>query len=359
MALALQLARNGLNTTDPNPRVGCVIADGDRVVGPGWHEQAGGQPAEIAAMNDAAEPVSGMTAYVTLEPCAFHGKTPPCADALLEAGIGRVVAAVEDPHPQVDGGGLQRLRDAGVQVECGLMAAQAEELNAGFLKRMRGGRPWIRVKNAISLDGRTGLENGESKWITSEQSRRDVQRWRARSSANLTGIGTVLADDPSMNARVGGAVKQPLRIVADSRWRTPPGSRILRNPETAWVVGGELNDAGRKLQETGAHCLSRPGSDGRPDLGALMDAMGEAGINEVQVEAGPELCGALLEQELVDEILLYVAPVLLGDSPKGPFAFGPLESMAGRTHLEWLETIQTGADLRLRLKPLNKQDHGH
>ena len=359
MALALQLARNGLNTTDPNPRVGCVIADGDRIVGQGWHEQAGGQHAEIAAMNDAAEPVAGMTAYVTLEPCAFHGKTPPCADALLEAGIGRVVAAIEDPHPRVDGGGLQRLRSAGVQVDCGLMAAQAEELNAGFLKRMRSGRPWVRVKSALSLDGRTGLATGESKWITGEDSRRDVQRWRARSSAILTGIGTVLADDPSMNARIGGAVKQPLRVIADSCWRTPLDSRILLDPETAWVAGGEFNDAGRKLQEADIHCLAIPGSEGSVDLGALMDAMGEAGVNEVQVEAGPVLCGALLEQELVDEILLYVAPVLLGDSPRGPFAFGPLESMAGRTHLEWLETIQTGADLRLRLKPLYNQDHGH
>jgi diaminohydroxyphosphoribosylaminopyrimidine deaminase/5-amino-6-(5-phosphoribosylamino)uracil reductase len=359
MAVAMQLARKGLNTTDPNPRVGCVIADGDRIVGQGWHEQAGGQHAEIAAINDAAEPVRGMTAYVTLEPCAFHGKTPPCTDALLEAGIGRVVAAIEDPHPQVNGGGLQRLRDAGVQTESGLLAAQAEELNAGFLKRMRSGRPWVRIKSAVSLDGRTGLANGESKWITSEESRRDVQRWRARSSAILTGIGTVLADDPLMNARTGGAVKQPLRVVADSRWRTPLDSRILAQPETAWVAGGEPAEASRKLKQAGVNCLAIAGSDGRPDLGALMDAMGGAGINEVQVEAGPVLCGALLEQELVDEILLYVAPVLLGDSPRGPFALGPLESMAGRTHLEWLEIIQIGADLRHRLKPRYKQDNGH
>lgn len=359
MAMALQLARKGLNTTDPNPRVGCVIADGDRVVGQGWHEQAGGQHAEIAAMNDAPEPVKGMTAYVTLEPCAFHGKTPPCADALLQAGIGRVVAAIEDPHPRVNGGGLQQLRDAGVQVESGLMAVQAEELNAGFLKRMRSGRPWVRIKSAVSLDGRTGLANGESKWITGEDSRLDVQRWRARSSAILTGIGTVLADDPSMTARVSGSVKQPLRVVADSHWRTPKDSRILEDPETAWVAGGKLNEAGQSLEAAGVRCLSIPGSGGRTDLGGLLDAMGVAGINEVQVEAGPELCGALLKQGLVDEILLYLAPVLLGESPNGPFAFGPLESMAGRTHLEWLETNHIGADLRLRLKPLNKQDNGH
>lgn len=356
MSLALQLARKGLNTTDPNPRVGCVIADGDRVVGQGWHERTGGQHAEVAALNEAAEPVKGMTAYVTLEPCAFHGRTPPCTDALLEAGISRVVAAIEDPHPRVNGGGFQRLRDAGVKVESGLLAAQAEELNAGFIKRMRSGQPWVRIKSAVSMDGRTGLANGDSKWITGEEARRDVQRWRARSSAILTGIGTVLADNPSMNARVNGAVKQPVRIVADSHWRTPPDHRILAQPEMAWVAGGKLNSAGRKLRERGINCLDIPDRKGRTDLVDLLGSMADAGINEVQVEAGPVLCGALLEHGLVDEVLLYMAPVLLGDSPRGPFAFGPLETMAGSTHLELLETIQIGTDLRLRLRPESTQE---
>jgi len=359
MARALQLARHGLNTTDPNPRVGCVIADGEHLVSEGWHEFAGGQHAEIAALNGAAEPVRGMTAYVTLEPCAHHGRTPPCAQALLEAGIGRVVAALEDPHPQVAGAGLRQLREAGVAVETGLLAAEAEALNAGFLKRARTGRPWLRVKSAVSLDGRTGLAGGESQWITGEDARADVQRWRARSSAILTGIGTVLADDPSLDARVGGAVQQPLRVVVDSRWRTPPDSKVLRDPAAAWIVGGEANDAMRALAKAGVKCSSLPGDNGGVDLAGLLDALGEAGLNEVQVEAGSRLCGALLGAGLVDEVLLYVAPVLLGDGGPGPFALGPLESMAQRTHFELLDTIHVGRDLRLRLRPLPEPDHRH
>jgi diaminohydroxyphosphoribosylaminopyrimidine deaminase/5-amino-6-(5-phosphoribosylamino)uracil reductase len=349
MALALRLARRGLYTTDPNPRVGCVIADGDRVVGSGWHEAAGGAHAEIAALNDAAEPVRGLTAYVTLEPCAFHGRTPPCVDALIEAGIGRVVVPLEDPHERVSGRGLQRLREAGVEVESGLLAEQAEDLNPGFLKRMRTGRPWLRVKSAVSLDGRTGLAGGESQWITGEAARRDVQRWRARSSAVLTGSGTVLADDPRLNARVAGAVRQPLRVVADSRWRTPVSSRLL-------AAGGDVLLAGVgeppvALADGGAECLALPAGEGGIDLGALLDELGRRGVNEVQVEAGSRLCGALLTQGLVDEVLLYVAPLMLGDGGPGPFAFGPLETMAQRAHFKLLESIRVGEDTRLRLRP--------
>jgi diaminohydroxyphosphoribosylaminopyrimidine deaminase/5-amino-6-(5-phosphoribosylamino)uracil reductase len=349
MALALRLARRGLYTTDPNPRVGCVIADGDRVVGSGWHEAAGGAHAEIAALNDAAEPVRGLTAYVTLEPCAFHGRTPPCVDALIEAGIGRVVVPLEDPHERVSGRGLQRLREAGVEVESGLLAEQAEDLNPGFLKRMRTGRPWLRVKSAVSLDGRTGLASGESQWITGEAARRDVQRWRARSSAVLTGSGTVLADDPRLNARVAGAVRQPLRVVADSRWRTPVNSRLL-------AAGGDVLLAGVgeppvALADGGAECLALPAGEGGIDLGALLDELGRRGVNEVQVEAGSRLCGALLTQGLVDEVLLYVAPLMLGDGGPGPFAFGPLETMAQRAHFKVLESIRVGEDIRLRLRP--------
>lgn len=349
MALALRLARRGLYTTDPNPRVGCVIADGDRVVGSGWHEAAGGAHAEIAALNDAAEPVRGLTAYVTLEPCAFHGRTPPCADALVEAGIARVVVPIEDPHERVSGRGLQRLREAGVTVESGLMAAQAEDLNPGFLKRMRTGRPWLRVKSAVSLDGRTGLANGESQWITGEAARRDVQRWRARSSAILTGSGTVLADDPRLDARLGGAVRQPLRVVADSRWRTPADSRIMGEGGEVLLAGtGEPPAA---LMGSKAECLSLPAAEGGVDLGALLDELGRRGVNEVQVEAGSRLCGALLAQGMVDEVLLYVAPLLLGDGGPGPFALGPLESMAQRAHFRVLEAVRVGDDTRLRLRP--------
>jgi diaminohydroxyphosphoribosylaminopyrimidine deaminase/5-amino-6-(5-phosphoribosylamino)uracil reductase len=349
MALALRLARRGLFTTDPNPRVGCVIADGDRVVGSGWHEAAGGAHAEIAALNDAVEPVRGLTAYVTLEPCAFHGRTPPCVDALIEAGIGRVVVPIEDPHERVRGQGLQRLREAGVEVESGLLAAPAEDLNPGFLKRMRTGRPWLRVKSAVSLDGRTGLANGESQWITGAAARRDVQRWRARSSAILTGSGTVLADDPRLNARVSGAVLQPLRVVADSRWRTPLNSRLLGEGSEVLLAG--VGEPPAALAGTGAECLSLPAGAGGIDLGALLDELGRRGVNEVQVEAGARLCGALFTQGLVDEVLLYVAPLLLGDGGPGPFAFGPLESMAQRAHFKVLESLRVGEDTRLRLRP--------
>jgi diaminohydroxyphosphoribosylaminopyrimidine deaminase/5-amino-6-(5-phosphoribosylamino)uracil reductase len=349
MARALRLARRGLCTTDPNPRVGCVIADGDRIVGQGWHEAAGGAHAEIAALNDAAEPVRGMTAYVTLEPCSFHGRTPPCTDALIDAGIARVVVPAEDPNERVAGSGLQKLRDAGIRVDSGLMVLQAGELNPGFLKRMKTGRPWVRVKNAVSLDGRIGLQNGDSKWITGDAARADVQRWRARSSAILTGIGTVLADDPEMKARVTGAVKQPLRVVADSHWRIPRTAKLLEDAGSVLVAG--RGDAPRDLLGSGAQCVSCETTEAGIDLEFLLDDLGRRELNEVQVEAGSRLCGSLLARGLVDEILLYMAPVMLGDGGPGPFSFGPLDSMTDRAHFSLLETVRVGDDTRLRLKP--------
>jgi len=351
MAEALRLARRGLFTTDPNPRVGCVIADGEKIVGRGWHEFAGGPHAEVAALRDAGCSVRGQTAYVTLEPCNHHGRTPPCVDALLEAGVARVVVASTDPNPQVNGGGLNRLREAGVAVETGLMSEAAEALNCGFLTRMRSGRPWVRVKSAISLDGRIALRSGESQWISSPASRADVQRWRARSSAILTGIGTVLADDPSLLARVDEPLRQPLRVVADSRWRTPPASLLLQDPEQTLLCGDADRPVPEPLQASGVACLPlRRGPDGL-DLGALLDALAQRQINEVQVEAGGRLCGALLRAGLVDELLIYQAPILLGEGGPGPFALGPLESMAERTHLSLLESTHFGDDQRLRLKP--------
>jgi diaminohydroxyphosphoribosylaminopyrimidine deaminase/5-amino-6-(5-phosphoribosylamino)uracil reductase len=370
MAEALRLARKGLYSTDPNPRVGCVIADGASITGRGWHAVAGEAHAEIVALRDAAgqngeASLRGQTAYVTLEPCSHHGRTPPCADALAEAGIARVVIGCADPNPRVNGGGVARLRAAGVAVQSGLLAAEAAALNCGFLMRMGAGRPWVRIKSAISLDGRTALRNGESRWISGEASRRDVQRWRARSSAILTGVGTVIADDPSLDARVPAepdapAVLQPLRVVADSRWRTPPASRILDHPERTLLAGLGDQEVPAELRSRGARCLPLPAAkeqqEDRPgdriDLGALLAALAEREINEVQVEAGAQLCGALLRAGLVDELLIYLAPVLLGDGGPGPAALGPLESMADRTHLEMLETTRVGDDLRLRLKPL-------
>ena len=352
MARALRLARRGLNTTDPNPRVGCVIANDERIVGEGWHVAAGGAHAEVAALNDAAEPVRGMTAYVTLEPCSFHGRTPPCIDALIDAGLARVVVPIEDPNERVRGAGLQKLRAAGVTVETGLMAAQAAELNAGFIKRMRTGRPWVRVKSAVSLDGRTGLKNGESKWISGSAARQDVQKWRARSSAILTGIGTVLADDPEMTARVSGPVHQPLRVVADSKWRIPMDGRIAADPGTLVVAG--IGNPPQALLQSGATCLALPAAPGGLDLDALLKQLGRLELNEVQVEAGSRLCGSLAAQGLVDEWLLYVAPVFLGDGGPGPAALGPLESMDERTHFKLLETVRMGNDTRFRLEPLNQ-----
>jgi diaminohydroxyphosphoribosylaminopyrimidine deaminase/5-amino-6-(5-phosphoribosylamino)uracil reductase len=351
MARALQLARRGLFTTDPNPRVGCVIADAEQVTGTGWHQVAGGPHAEVVALREAGESARGKTAYLTLEPCSFSGRTPPCTEALIEAGIRRVVVAAHDPNPRVDGNGVRRLREAGIQVDTGLMTAEAEALNPGFTMRMKAGRPWVRIKSAISLDGRTALGNGESKWISSEASRQDVQRWRARSSAILTGIGTVLADDPSMQARVDRDVRQPLRIVADSRWRTPADSKILAGPGKALIAGDRSLEVPAALKNSGTRCLGLPARNGFIDLGLLLSSLAELEINEIQVEAGAILCGALLEKQLVDEILIYQAPHFLGDGGPGPFALGPLESMSERTHLTLLETSQLGSDLRLRFKP--------
>lgn len=299
----------------------------------------------------AGESARGKTAYVTLEPCSHHGRTPPCTEALLEAGIRRVVVAGEDPNPQVGGNGLSRLADAGLNVQRGLMSQAAEDLNPGFLMRMKAGRPWVRIKFATSLDGRTALQNGDSKWISGEASRRDVQRWRARSSAILTGIGTVMADDPSMDARVDEDVTQPVRVIADTKWRTPAESRILENSGTVVIAGNRDLPVPERLASSDASCIPLPSNEGGVSLSALMTELAGMELNEVQVEAGSRLCGALFNARLVDEILVYQAPVLLGSGGPGPFAFGPLESMTDRTHLKVLETIQIGGDMRIRLRP--------
>ena len=352
MAIALQLARRGLFTTHPNPRVGCVISRGDQLVGRGWHERAGGPHAEIHALREAGEKSEGATAYVTLEPCNHSGRTSPCVDALVAAKVTRVVCALEDPNPEVNGRGIERLQQAGIQVQCGLMAEQAKQLNAGFLSRMRKGRPFVRVKLAQSTDGHIALANGSSQWISGPAARADVQQWRARSDAILTGVGTVLADDPSLNVRIDGCTRQPLRVIADSHWRTPARARLFG-------VGGEvviagLDDSSRPadLVEAGAKCITVPALCGRVDLRALLFELGAREINEVQVEAGATLCGALLQAGLVDEVLIYQAPVLLGGGAVSPFARPRLDNMQDRVHLEWIDSRRIGPDLRLRLKPI-------
>ncbi len=355
MAEALQLARNGLNSSHPNPRVGCVVAKNDQVVGRGWHLKAGEAHAEVFALREAGENAKGATAYVTLEPCSHSGRTPPCADALIRAKITRVVFAVKDPNPDVNGSGMQRLLQAGIEVDCGLMATQAERLNSGFLMRMRQGRPWVRVKLAQSIDGHIGLSNGSSQWISGPEARADVQNWRARSDAILTGIGTVIADDPSLNVRNHENARQPLRVIADSHWRTPDDARVLALPGEVLVAGLNQNAVPDSLQSSVADCHGFDAHEGHVDLTALLQELGSQEINEVQVEAGPRLCGALLQQGLIDEILIYQAPILLGGGAVSPFAAPRLDKMDDRVHLEWIDTRRIGKDMCFRLKPVYQE----
>jgi len=352
MARALQLARKGLMTTHPNPRVGCIITRDGQVVGSGWHKKAGEAHAEINALRAAGGNARGGTAYVTLEPCSHSGRTPPCVEALISAKIARVVYAVEDPNPEVNGNGSHRLEQAGIDVQSGLMTAEAEALNPGFLKRMRQGRPWVRVKLAQSLDGHIALANGSSQWISGTEARADVQNWRARSDVILTGIGTVLADDPSLNVRNSKDARQPARVIVDSQWRTPVNARLLGLPGKVLIAGLNEKPVPDALHETAAECLLLPACEGRVDLKAMLNELGKRGYNEIQVEAGATLCGTLIQQHLVDEILLYQAPIILGGGAISPFASPRLDNMDNRVHLEWVDSRRIGKDLRLRLKPV-------
>ncbi|MDD3883809.1 MAG: bifunctional diaminohydroxyphosphoribosylaminopyrimidine deaminase/5-amino-6-(5-phosphoribosylamino)uracil reductase RibD [Gallionella sp.] len=347
MAHALQLAARGLNTTSPNPRVGCVLVREGRNVGEGWHVRTGEPHAEAHALQAAGESARGATAYVTLEPCSHHGRTPPCADALVSAGVKRVVVAVQDPNPQVAGEGLTRLRTAGVEVECGLMESAARELNVGFFSRMTRGRPWIRSKVGMSLDGRTALANGASKWITGAAAREDVQRWRARSCAVLTGSGTVLADDPALNVRAFPCERQPLRVVLDSTLQMPAWARLLQTPGV--MIYSAVTDAGKiaALEQAGAQIRVLANAQGQVDLPQVLADLAGHGINEVLVEAGSTLNGALLQAGLVDELLLYVAPQLLGDGARGIAQLGEMITLDQRIEMSWQDIRQVGDDLRI------------
>lgn len=345
MARALELARNGLYTTDPNPRVGCVLARDGRIVGEGWHERAGSPHAEPNALAAAGPAARGATAYVTLEPCNHHGRTGPCSEALLAAGVARVVYALADPNPLAVGGG-ERLRGAGVQVESGLMATEAEALNPGYLKRMRTGMPFVRVKIAASLDGRTALANGESRWITSEAARQDVQYGRARSSAVLTGIGTILADDPAMTVRLGESDRQPLRVVLDSRLRMPLAARVIDGAGKVLVIATQPDAARREaLQQRGVEVALAPQADGRPELQAVLRMLASRGANEVWVEAGATLAGAFLGAGLFDELMVYVAPTLLGPGARALADLPPLEALGQRPRLRFTALRPVGEDL--------------
>ncbi|HTT01907.1 MAG TPA: bifunctional diaminohydroxyphosphoribosylaminopyrimidine deaminase/5-amino-6-(5-phosphoribosylamino)uracil reductase RibD [Steroidobacteraceae bacterium] len=362
MSRALELAARGLHTTDPNPRVGCVIVHGERTVGEGWHEWAGEPHAEIRALRAAGSDAAGATAYVTLEPCNHQGRTPPCSQALIDAGLRRVVFAMQDPNPRVDGRGAERLRQAGIEVASGLLQEEAAELNLGFLRRIRGGLPWVRLKLAMSLDGRTALASGASQWITSEPARLDVQQWRARSSAVLTGIGTVLADDPRLDVRLPGErLRQPMRVVLDGSLRTPPRARLFEGTGSVWIFTRVMDGARRAaLEGRGArieHLEGNEGtqrgdaSSGRFRLEQVLARLAQAEVNEVLVEAGATLAGELLRLNLVDELLLYVAPVLLGHRARPLVALPEPASLASGMRFDLIESRSIGPDLRLRLRP--------
>lgn len=348
MRRALELAAQGMNTTHPNPRVGCVLVNDGHIVGEGWHRKAGEPHAEVHALRAAGERARGATAYVTLEPCSHFGRTPPCADALLEAGIAEVVVALSDPNPAVNGAGLARLQAAGINVRSGLLEAEALMLNAGFVKRMREGLPLVRVKLGASLDGRTALANGVSQWITSEAARRDVQYWRARSSAILTGIGTVLADDPQLNVRlpdIDMAGRQPLRVVLDSQLRIPITTRLCATEGTLVFTTQPA------LSRGAAEVVSwQADPQGGIELRSMLQELARRGCNEVLVEAGPTLAGRLLELGLADELLMYVAPVLLGDAARPLLRLPMIESMQDRIELELQDMQGVGPDLRLRYR---------
>jgi diaminohydroxyphosphoribosylaminopyrimidine deaminase/5-amino-6-(5-phosphoribosylamino)uracil reductase len=353
MAHAIRLAERGLYTTDPNPRVGCVIAKDGRMVGAGWHRKAGGPHAEVEALRAAGGEARGATAYVSLEPCCHYGKTPPCTEALLDAGIRRVVAAMRDPNPQVAGKGLSRLAEAGLETACGLLENSAAALNPGFCKRMKTGRPWVRSKLAMSLDGRTAMASGESRWITGEDARRDVHRLRARSSAILTGIETVIRDDPALTARLDFPedVLQPVRVILDSRLRIPPAARVCSGPGHALVLT-TLGDTGWIRARPGAPEVETlpAGADGRLDLAAVFARLGQRGFNEIMVEAGPVLNGALLRANLVDEWIVYLAPVVMGDQARGLFHLPDLQRMADRFEMSLADVRQVGRDVRLTFR---------
>lgn len=355
MARALELARQGLYSTPPNPSVGCVLVRWGQVVGQGFHARAGGAHAEVAALGDAGPAAACATAYVTLEPCAHEGRTPPCVDALIGAGVERVVAAMRDPNPAVNGAGLKRLADAGIVTAAGLMAEEAEQLNRGFVSRMRRGRPWVTLKLGASLDGRTALANGTSKWITGEAARADVQRLRARASAVITGSGTVIADDPMLTVRdphfeMRG--RRPLRVVLDSTLRTPPLAHVLSLAGSALVFTRDAEaPLAAALRDAGASVESVPAGEGGLDLGAVLARLTELECNEVLVEAGPTLAGAFIRAGLVDEIVVYMAPVVLGHSARSLFHLPSLERMCDRCEFEWHEVERIGGDLRLTLRP--------
>ena len=355
MAQALALAERGLYGTTPNPRVGCVLMRDGAVLAEGWHARAGGPHAEAAAIAEASArglSLRGATAYVTLEPCNHQGRTPPCARALIEAGVARVVIAMADPNPTASGG-MQALREAGITVECGLLQAEAEALNPGFIARVTRQRPWVRMKIAASLDGRTALADGRSQWITGAAARQDGHQWRARACAILTGIGTVRDDDPQLNVRDVDTTRQPLRVVIDSRLETPLSARILQGSKT--LLLSAIDDPAREAAYAvrGVEVERVPSNaQGKTDLPLVLETLARRGINELHVEAGAKLNGSLLREGCVDELLIYLAPSVIGDTGLGMFALPPLAELAAQQRLQFTDVRQIGDDLRILARVL-------
>ena len=351
MARALQLAERGLWTTSPNPRVGCVLVQAGTIVGEGWHEKAGEPHAEVNALRAAGDKARGATAYVTLEPCSHTGRTPPCAEALIAAGVARVVAAMTDPNPLVAGKGMALLQAAGIETASGLLENEARELNIGFVARMTRGRPWLRLKVAASLDGKTALNNGVSQWITGAEARLDGQRWRARACAILTGIGTVRDDDPQLNVRDFATPRQPLRVVVDSRLEIPLTARILQGGPV--LIAGAVENAEKAalLRSTGAEVIILPNATGKVELKNLLEMLARRGINEVHAEAGFKLNGSLMREGLVDEIVLYLAPCLIGHEASGLFNLPELTRLDGKQLLQIRDLRLLGEDIRLIARP--------
>ena len=362
MARALQLAERGLWTTDPNPRVGCVIVQEGKIVGEGWHQVAGEPHAEIHALQMAKESAKGATCYVTLEPCCHHGKTPPCTDALIKAGVARVVIAVTDPNPLVSTKGIEQLSEAGIMVDRSVLSVEAEQLNCGFFMRMRHGRPYIRCKLAMSLDGRTAMASGESQWITSKEARADVQALRARSSAIMTGIGTVLTDDPALTVRRDELpdylekpekIRQPLRVIIDSHLSMPQDARLLSEPGRTVIFTTSRNNAFKTLlQKAGADVVYIAGQKNGVDLQAMFQYLAqEYQVNELLVETGATLGGAMLQVGLCDEMIIYMAPVLMGDKARGLLNLPNLEHLHQRIALNIKEIRAVGCDWRITAHP--------
>jgi diaminohydroxyphosphoribosylaminopyrimidine deaminase/5-amino-6-(5-phosphoribosylamino)uracil reductase len=354
---ALALAQGAIGLSDPNPRVGCVIAaNNERAMASAFTQQAGGPHAEAAALaaaRDAGHDLRGATVWVSLEPCAHHGRTPPCCDALIDAGVARVVIACVDPNPLVAGQGIARLRAAGIQVDLadGDIARAARELNIGFFSRMQRGRPWVRLKIAASLDGRTALDNGTSQWITCEAARGDGHLWRRRASALLTGIGTVLEDDPRLDVRLVPTPRQPLRVIVDSRLQTPLQARILDAPGEVLIYTASSDSASAQaLRDRGAELAALPGAHGKVDMAAMLADLARRGVNELHVEAGHKLNASLLREGLVDELLVYLAPKLLGIG-REMAAFGPLQTLAEALQFEFTQVDRIGPDLRILARP--------